>query len=152
MLCRVSSPWPPHLGPAKQLRRIHCNSIQAGSPAKDSNIGRGKGICFAEGAERDVLGGPVSNAGNSSKPGDDFFARTGRFAGRLKESWICRHGLSQKLNRIPGESGACPKRSNPKMPRAQQSEICIGGFHSKLGMAGCRFSRAWLQAASPPQP
>ena len=79
MLRCVTAPWTPLFAAREQLSGREQLAEEMLRIAKDADVGRGKGVRVMEAAKRDVLRGPLADAGDGAQAGDALFERAGGF-------------------------------------------------------------------------
>ena len=97
MLCCVTAPGTPLFATREQLCGRERLAEEMLRIAKDADVGRGEGVGVMEAAKRDVLRGPLADAGDGAQAGDALFERAGGF----KEI-----GLGDGCTREGNEGGA----------------------------------------------
>ena len=79
MLRRVAAPGTPRFAAREQLRRRERRAEELLCIAEDADVGGGKGVRMMQAAERDVLRGPLADAGDGAQAGDALLQRAGGF-------------------------------------------------------------------------
>ena len=103
MLRCVAAPGTPLFTACEQLRGRERLAEEMLRVAKDADVGGGKGVGMMQAAERDVLRGPLADAGNGAQAGDAFLQRVGGF----KEIGLGDGGTRKRLRVRRGARRAC---------------------------------------------